>query len=472
MSPTDRPEGEYRRAQPEGTSVAGPVVSPLPRAGTARVGVDAAPGAGDRTSSLAGTASGGRIATAARVVLVIAFFSLPVSTALTNVAFACFVVLWLFAGHLRERVAVGLSYPISKASLLLYALFLLGVLWSSATSEMIVHQLGAYRKLLFIPLILSMLDSEDWTRRCLWAVYLALALTLLLVFADAVHPLTFSRATREIHTANPFLTGNHYIFKHHITQNVLLSFFVLMNLVLVVYSSSRLYRAAGLACAALGAFAILFLAQGRTGYLTLAAALGVGLFAARRQRKLFYLVLGTAAVSVALAAASPSFHSRVRKVYEQLQLFESGHQLTSGQGIRLEFWRISVQMMEDKPILGWGTGGYNQEYHQRAQRHHLGYVSAGTYNPHNQYLYIGTQLGVVGLLAFVAWLVAPVVWAHALDPPRRTLTVGLLAILAIHSMFDSPLFIVTEGHFYCAMLALLFARPRARFAGPPVAAAS
>jgi len=439
----------------------------------ASTAADAGPGAADRSGpQTSGPARGGQVATLARVVLVVAFFSLPISTALTNISFACFVVLWLFAGNLRDRLAYGLAYPISKTSLLLYALFLLGVLWSSATSELIVHQLGAYRKLLFVPLILGMLDTEAWNRRCLAAVYLALALTLLLVFADAVHPLAFSRSTREIHTANPFFTGNHYIFKHHITQNVLLSFFVLMNLALVIYSTRRLHRAIGLACAALGSFAILFLAQGRTGYLTLAAALVIGLAAARRQRRLFYMVLGTAAISVALAAASPSFHSRVRKVYEQVQLFETGHQLTSGQGIRLEFWRISLQMMEDKPILGWGTGGYNHEYHQRAEQHHLGFVSAGTYNPHNQYLYIGTQLGVVGLLAFVAWLVTPVVWARGLDPPKRTLAIGLLAILAIHSMFDSPLFIVTEGHFYCAMLALLFAKPRAQAAGPSRSAAA
>jgi O-antigen ligase len=152
----------------------------------------------------------------------------------------------------------------------------------------------------------------------------------------------------------------------------------------------------------------------------------------------------------------------VKKVYDQAVLFSSGQQLTSGEGIRLEFWRISLRMMGEKPILGWGTGGYNAEFERRAKEDNLTFVSAGTYNPHNQYLYIGTQLGSVGLLAFLVWLTLPIKWMRALDRPRRTLALGLVCTLAIHSMFDSPLFIVTEGHFYCAMLALLFANPRPR----------
>jgi O-antigen ligase len=397
-----------------------------------------------------------RIDLLAKVVLVMAVFSLPLSTALTNVSFALLVVLWLLAGGWRQRLRIAFRHPLSWASLALYLLFVLGASWSAAPGADITHQLGAYRKLLYVPLVLSLLDSEVWVERGLKAVYLALALTLLLVVVDAIHPLPFSRSTRELGLDNPFLTGNHYIFKHHITQNVLLSFFVLMNFVVALKATSTWLRGAALACAALACFAIAYLAQGRTGYLTLAAVIVIGITMTARHRAALPAAIAAALIAVAAAALSPSLESRVSKVYEQLLLFRSGQQLKSAEGIRLEFWRISLQMISEKPLLGWGTGGYNAEYQRRATEAKLTWVSAGTYNPHNQYLYIGTQLGIVGMLAYLTWLGVALASARSLEPAGQWTAVGLVSILAIHSMFDSPIFIVTEGHFYCTLMALLW----------------
>jgi len=410
-----------------------------------------------------------RIDPIAKVVLVVAVFSLPLSTALTNVSFALLVILWLLAGGWQQRLRIAFAHPISWASLALYLLFVLGTLWSAAPMADITHQLGAYRKLLYVPLVMSLLDSDVWVERCLKSVHLALALTVLLVFADAVHPLPFSRSTRELGLDNPFLTGNHYIFKHHITQNVLLSFFVLLNFSAALTASSMRMRAAALVFAALACFSIVYLAQGRTGYLTLTAVILIGITMAARNRVALSAAIAAAVIAVLAAALSPSLESRVTKVYEQVMLFRSGQQLKSAEGIRLEFWRISLKMIAEKPVLGWGTGGYNAEYQRRATEAKLTWVSAGTYNPHNQYLYIGTQLGTVGMLAYLAWLGVALVTARRLAPARRWNALGLVSILAIHSMFDSPLFIVTEGHFYCTMLALLWFQADRR-SRPPDAA--
>ncbi|MQC12972.1 O-antigen biosynthesis protein, partial [Morganella morganii] len=78
---------------------------------------------------------------------------------------------------------------------------------------------------------------------------------------------------------------NPVVFRQHITQNVFMSFAVLLWL-------SRAFTQPGLRCAAygvaaaLGTLNILFMVQGRTGYVSLLAGTGIWLLLtlSRRQR--------------------------------------------------------------------------------------------------------------------------------------------------------------------------------------------
>lgn len=108
--------------------------------------------------------------------------------------------------------------------------------------------------------------------------------------------------------------------------------------------------------------------------------------------------------------------------------------------------------MAEKPWLGHGTGSFAKEYQRIAQGEPF-----ITKNPHNEFLMIGVQLGLIGLLVYLGFLGSQFYCARKLPDQDKWLAQGLLVSLLITSLFNTPFFDHTEGHWYAGMIALCFA---------------
>ncbi len=105
---------------------------------------------------------------------------------------------------------------------------------------------------------------------------------------------------------------------------------------------------------------------------------------------------------------------------------------------RLQVWKGAVQMIEAKPLTGWGTGLYPLYQHQFTGQGAIihpdgsGIRVSLAEQAHNYYLQTAAELGVPGLLvtltAFVCFLNAGLRRVKQLEPGiRRTLLMGSLA---------------------------------------------
>ena len=121
-------------------------------------------------------------------------------------------------------------------------------------------------------------------------------------------------------------------------------------------------------------------------------------------------------------------------------------------GARLDFWNASYQIAKTAPIFGLGIAGYEEGYKQVSQGTTLG----PSINPHNQYLLFLTQIGCIGLLAFL-WL-NYVVWVEAsrLERRWRLWVRGIILGYAAANLFNSMMLDFSEGIFFCASLAIAF----------------
>ena len=79
---------------------------------------------------------------------------------------------------------------------------------------------------------------------------------------------------------------------------------------------------------------------------------------------------------------------------------------------RLLIWRCSLEMMKDKPLLGWGIGGFEAHYmdYQAAyfKQHpdsRYALLADTVQYPFSEYLNIGVAFGIAGLLVVIIWLV-------------------------------------------------------------------
>ena len=139
----------------------------------------------------------------------------------------------------------------------------------------------------------------------------------------------------------------------------------------------------------------LFLTQSRGGLLSLAVVVLVTPFLAGPVRlRALVVILCIAAIGIGYYSlvAPPQALSHVTK-------FSVG----SGTG-REDLWRVSIQMFENHPVAGVGTGNFQVVEPRYALRNiNLPRVDLVVDTPkvaHNTYLHVLTELGLVGIVAF------------------------------------------------------------------------
>lgn len=115
-------------------------------------------------------------------------------------------------------------------------------------------------------------------------------------------------------------------------------------------------------------------------------------------------------------------------------------------GIRLEFWRKSIAIFSEAPIIGHGTGSLRQQF-QRAATGRDDISGLVTDNPHNQTIVVALQLGLIGVaLLYAMWL------SHLLLFRATSLVamIGASVVVAniVEGMFNSYLFEFTFGWIY------------------------
>ncbi|WP_234687401.1 O-antigen ligase family protein [Comamonas aquatica] len=117
----------------------------------------------------------------------------------------------------------------------------------------------------------------------------------------------------------------------------------------------------------------------------------------------------------------PAVERRVQTAFEQTQRYWEfgGEQAQTSVGARLEHWRLSWRLGQDKPLTGWGDKGVKEG--KRA------YVARGDAHPymlemghsHNEFLEMWSRRGALGVLMLLGIYAVP---AFIFYPTRRRLT--------------------------------------------------
>ncbi|MGL4230172.1 MAG: O-antigen ligase family protein [Casimicrobium sp.] len=377
--------------------------------------------------------------------------AVPLGSATMLVLGALLLIALFAAGGFHERWQRVRGNPFALMSIALFLLIALGATWSTGSDEEILRVIEKHARVLFATIAIALLIDARWRRRALVAWMVAMLATLLLSYLHSVWAFPLARATREA------VAGDHYIFKHHITQNVMMSVFAAAALV----EGLRAWRAGSHRIAGIWLFVcvaaavnVLFFVIGRTGYITLVVSLiVVSLMLGGRKQRWALVTAVTIALAV-LVVSSQNVQQRLETVIAEVETHSVDGVVTST-GMRMEFARRSLELIAVRPLAGWGTGSYSREFCRVANS--VEWCRAGHYNPHNQFLFFGVQLGLLGIVAYLVWIASAAYALRRAAPTERALGIALLATLVIHSLLDSPLYIVTESTWYPLMLAILAA---------------
>ena len=364
------------------------------------------------------------------------------STAAASLGAFVFLVALIGSGRLHVVLAEAWRSPVGKAAVVFLAWVLASSAWSAAGLDAGLRDFWAWRKLVYLYLALPLFADAKWKRRA--------AASLLQVCVAAV-ALSFLSIVLDVPFRHAELGASGVVFTNYSIQGIA---FAVAAAVAVQFATEardarrRLYVVAAAALVA----NVLFFGEGRTAYLVI---VGIAVCWAVLRGGLRHAAVASAAFATLLAAAfffSPTFHGRVMKGWDEFQASARLREETSV-GVRVLFAKNTVALIADRPVFGYGLGSFKPVYARYVDARYTGFAALHAGDPHDQYLYVLFEQGLVGLALFLGMIV---VWFRSF--PRDgygRLAACALTAWVIGCIFNSHFRTFPEGHFYALFIAML-----------------
>jgi O-antigen ligase len=323
-------------------------------------------------------------------------FAIPVSTFVADVLVGLLALSWLFEADFSEKWKEIKAHKWVLALLATLSLYLLGLLWGDAHGQA-AWLFEKQALLLTIPILLTLKVPKAYWHYALWAflgaVTFSALLDILIEMGYLYHLYNYTSLVSK--------NWSFGAFKVYTSHNLFMALGAFLLLALLRGKSwSRLSTYFLLFALAL-LVSSLFLERGRAAQLTFICCFALLMTYLLRKR---IGLLAIALVAMALSLQQLYTHHQVfqdRMKAAVAQFTEDEKAAQSSVGARYLFAQYSWDMIVEKPMLGHGTGSFVENMKQRGDQA-AGLVAKEHKTPHNNYLYVATELGVIGLLVFLS----------------------------------------------------------------------
>lgn len=342
--------------------------------------------------------------------------------------------------HYKELITVCRK-NIALLGVLLFVYIAAGLLYTHAPMDLAIHDVKKYRKLLLIPVFLLIYSDIKWAKRLLVAYGCGVCILMTPTLLDGTGlahlvSLDLSRLRNESYTEQSLV-----YWRNHIVHG----FHASLLFAICILSAIRYRRLAWLflCMAAACALTIVFFLHGRTALITL---LAVCVLMAMSYIPSLVLRIGLLAAIFASSLFAYQFsekiHDRVNSIAQEARSYIADPSIKTSGGIRLSYWRMSLGMFAEAPLLGQGPGTFRENlvkpdnpWHTETHRH-----------THNEYLTLLSQHGAVGLILFLLLVhqIYQRAGSHQDDLSRGIARMGLFIFL-INAVTDSSLNNESEG---------------------------
>jgi len=367
--------------------------------------------------------------------------SIPISISLTYILSVLLLALFIFDKDYQKIKSLKTEKWLLPL-LLIFVLYILG----SVDGQFSLDTKEVFKRLsvwLFLPILFFMdLKQESYSK----GIFAFLTSVFLMVIMSVLNQLGF---TAHIFEYLPFLFKNSHplalypsthLYNYH---NILVSF----SLIICFYLTKKL---AGPKIYLLILFIILltfslFSEAGRAGQIIFVLFLilySIDL-AVKKKRESIYIICFLTFTLLISYNFSPIFNNRVNDLLSKFQTNEIKNEN------RYIFWNSTIIKISEKPaksLVGHGTGSWRSEMNESFDYFNL--ITENHTTPHNNYLYILFEIGVLGFIAlsyfFYAMYCKLKTKAHKFF--SRNLVVSYTALM----LFDSYMliFIISIAYIY------------------------
>jgi len=378
--------------------------------------------------------------TIADVFAILAVLTLPWSTSLPGI----FVPCWLGAvawGTDWRAFARLLTQPICYLPLAFAGLAAVGTLWSDATWGARLYAVGPTLKLLMLP---GLFYHFERSTRGMWVFIAFLVSCTLLMLVSWIVLIDPSLSLKPVAEAERGIFVKNYIDQ---SQEFALCAVALAYPVVRLLQANRRWLAMILVVISFGFIVNMsFVIVSRTAMVTIPVMIAVFALLHLKWRTSLMIFSGLVVLAGLAFTASPLLQRKAETIVSDYQRYKQEN-LPTSVGLRLEYWRKSLQFFAASPVVGNGTGSTLGLF-QRAANGGADRATAQVIgNPHNQTLAVAVQWGAAGIIVLYAmWL------AHLRLFRGEGLVawIGLLVVVQniFTSLFNSHIFDFHEGWMY------------------------
>jgi O-antigen ligase len=352
-------------------------------------------------------------------------------------------VCWIIEGDYRNKLAEMFSNEVSIAVFLYLGLHVAGLLWSADKAGGF-SMLEKQWKLLLMPVFLTIVQPSHRRRYMYFFLggLVAVMLTTYLAWWDLFH---FDGVTPEHPTRRMF----------HVVYNPLLALGFYMVIHEVLWGGLTAGRRTCAIFIALAMALNMFITEGRAGQVAFFAMLVLLLLQYYRKNVLKGIVIACVTLPLIFLAGynlSPTFHKRVKMVREEVSMFSENPNTSIG--LRLLFWKNSWEIIKENPLVGVGTGDFAQEYAAINSTSSPDMVS--TDNPHNQYILVLCQFGLLGLASLLSIFYVQVKQAFAVGDEYRRIRLAFPVFFLIIMLSESYLIVYETGFAFSLFSAVFY----------------
>ncbi len=307
--------------------------------------------------------------------------------------------------------------------------------WGQASVGERLEELLSWRKLLLFPLALVIFDTRESR-----LLFLTVFISWVFIYSLVSWALYLARSTHEIDAA--------YLLENDVVQAMFFAFAALSAFTLKAKGDlSWRPLVFGLIILTL-ASNVFIVATGRSGYLFLAVGVMVMVWHITNRYRVGLTAILLLSIIVGFMVSERPSSMLVQGINEVLSHEDHDAGYTS-MGIRLVMWENTVEVIKASPIFGAGSGSFYLEYADVVQGGN-GWRYEISDDPHNQYLHLWAEQGLLGLLLLMAF--AYICFLTVPATSFGILAACLIAGFCATSMFSGHFSTFVEGRLFWIML--------------------
>lgn len=337
-----------------------------------------------------------------------------------------------------------------KLIMLILAAFAGSLLWTTGPLDQALEAVGKYGKFLVIPALLMLIRSRQEA---------TLVLTIFLGFQVF---LLLSTWLLYFHVPVVWASGKHAkeffaVFSTYLDQSIMSAVVAALFWHLKSLAPNRPLFYAAIAIALLALGSVFFVFVGRTGQLVGLTMIALAVFWALPRRYRLASIAIPPLIAM-LAFGLGAIPQRFITAGSEVSSYMDKPAAITSTGVRLYFWKTSLEAIAQKPVAGSGVGSWTTEYNKIERLKNADFEALKVAsNPHQEFLLWGVQLGVGGVLLLMAFLGAVMKDLLKMDEPVARAGQSVLAALAVSCLFNSSLYDANIGSFFCLTLGVLLA---------------